>query len=96
MAKKSRKQLYEEERQRKRQEKQIRLDLENKDKIKDFAAEWGVPVSQLVDLFIEHGIADIEDGNLDLAPLLEPSRSRLFRFIINLDKYRQKRDSDEG
>lgn len=82
-----------EEREAARKLKRIKLELESKEEIKAFAEEWGVPISQIVDLFILYGLESIEDGSIDLQEYLEDSRSPLYRFIINLQKFRD-RDRD--
>ena len=83
-----------EEREAERLRKRIRLELESKDEIKAFAQEWGVPISQVVDLFIIHGLESIEDGSLDLQDFLKESRSPLYRFVIDLNRFRN-RDKDD-
>lgn len=82
------------EREQARKLKRIKLELETKEEIKAFAEEWGVPISQVVDLFILYGLQSIEDGNIDLQEYLEDSRSPLYRFVVNLKKFRD-RDRDD-
>ena len=82
------------EREQARKLKRIKLELETKEEIKAFAEEWGVPISQVVDLFILYGLQSIEDGSIDLQEYLEDSRSPLYRFVVNLKKFRDRDRND--
>ena len=81
------------EREAARRKRQIRLELESKEEIKAFAQEWGIPISQVVDLFIQYGLEGIRDGSIDLQAYLEDSRSPLYQYVVNLQKFKD-RDKD--
>ena len=82
------------EREDARKKKRIRLELESKDEIRAFAEEWGVPISQVVDMFIIFGLESAADGSIDLQEYLEDSRSPLFRYVLNLQKFRDRNKDD--
>jgi hypothetical protein len=82
------------EREAIRQRKQIRLELESKAQIRAFAEQLGVPISQIVDLFIVYGLEGIENESIDLQEYLEESRSPLYRFVINLQKFKDRNKGD--
>ena len=60
-----------------------------REKIDDLADELGVPKSQLVAVLLVVGFDAIEKGRLNLTRYLKPSRSPLYRYVIDLDSLQQ-------
>lgn len=79
-----------ERRQEARKARSVRYDLdpELKQTIADLAAEYGVPQSQIASLLMEHGLDALRHGEIDVTQYLQPSRSPLFDFTLDLDKFK--------
>lgn len=78
-------------RQEERKARSVRYDLdpELKQTIADLAAEYGVPQSQVASLLMEHGLDALRNGEIDVARYLKPSRSPLFDFTLDVEKFKE-------
>lgn len=78
------------QRQEARKARSVRYDLdpELKQTIADLAAEYGVPQSQVASLLMEHGLEALRNGKIDIAKYLQASRSPLFDYTLDLDKFK--------
>jgi hypothetical protein len=82
-------------RDKERYSRQLKVDFDSVDSYQDFrdlADELGVSYSQLAQLMIEHGKADIRDGGLDISQYLTDSKLPWLRDKdIDVDAYRKDR-----
>lgn len=78
-------------RQEERKARSVRYDLdpELKQTIADLAAEYGVPQSQVAALLMEHGLDALRRGDIDLVQYLRPSRSPLFDYTLDIEKFKE-------
>jgi hypothetical protein len=81
----------EKQRQENRKAGRVQYDLppETKDDVAALAEELGVPQSQVAALLLEHGLEAVKKGEVDLSQYLVPSRSPLFDYNLNLEKFRK-------
>ena len=83
------------ERDDERRKRQLKIDFsseENMQDFKDLADELGLSYSQLAELLIEHGKADIRDGELDVSEYLVPSKLPWLRERdIDVEAYQKER-----
>jgi hypothetical protein len=57
-----------------------------REKIDDYASELEVPKSQLVTVLLIVGFDSLDNNRLDLSNYLKPSRSPLYRYVIDIDR----------
>jgi hypothetical protein len=79
------------EREEQRKARTIKLELPEdiKQELIDLASELEVPTSQVAAILLDHGFEAIQNGEIDLSEYLQPSRSPLFRYTLNIDKYKE-------
>jgi len=58
-------------------------------KIDEVADELGIPKSQLVSALLIVGFDALEKGELDLSNYLKPSRSPLYRYVIDIERLQE-------
>lgn len=55
--------------------------------IDDLASELGLPKSQVVTMLVHVGIDKIKDGSFPISNYLKSSRSPLYRYTLDMDKF---------
>ncbi len=75
-----------------RQKRRLQLEVDPgiKEDLKALSDELGIPQSQIVALFILHGLDGIRSGEIDLAKYVESSGSpQLWKWNINLERFKR-------
>lgn len=74
----------------KKKRTQLDLSPEIRERLRSMSDELGIPMSQLAELFLEHGMDAVAGGEIDLAKYIEPTGNPQFwKFNLNLDKFRR-------